>query len=73
MDDHCACGLIPEEHPACPQCGEYVSIIPILYGLPNLDALQLELEKKLELGSRFYQPGSPCWRCKNCDFAFGFA
>jgi hypothetical protein len=73
MDVQCNCGLIPEEHPACPKCGEYDLIIPILYGLPNLDALHLEIEKKLELGSRFYKAGSPCWRCKNCNFAFGIA
>ncbi|MHB8133746.1 MAG: hypothetical protein ACYDH1_05895 [Anaerolineaceae bacterium] len=71
MEDTCLCGLIPANHPECPRCHEKQSIIPILYGLPNLDAIQLERDGKLELGSRFYKIGAPCWRCKSCEFAFG--
>ena len=48
-------------------------MIPIIYGLPNLDAIQLESEGKLELGSRFYKASDPCWRCKACGKAFGKA
>jgi len=64
-------GLIPENIPQCPQCCTNQSVIPILYGLPNLDAIELEASGKLELGSRFYQSGAPCWRCKNCELGFG--
>jgi hypothetical protein len=73
MDENYAYGLIPKQHPACPNCLEKERIIPILYGLPNLDAIQLEREGRLELGSRFYQAGSPCWRCTRCGLQFGSA
>ncbi|PKO11787.1 MAG: hypothetical protein CVU39_27365 [Chloroflexi bacterium HGW-Chloroflexi-10] len=64
-------GLIPAKHPKCPVCGEKIGVIPILYGLPNLDAIQLESEGKLEIGSRFFQTDWPCWRCKTCNAVFG--
>lgn len=64
-------GLIPKNIPACPSCGETAVVVPILYGLPNLDAIQLEAQEKLVLGSRFYKAGSPCWFCKNCTLSFG--
>jgi hypothetical protein len=64
-------GLIPKNIPACPTCGNNAVVIPILYGLPNLDAIQLEAQGKLVLGSRFYKAGSPCWFCKDCTLSFG--
>jgi hypothetical protein len=63
-------GLIPKHIPACPSCGKNKEVIPILYGLPNLDAIQLEAQGKLVLGSRFYRAEAPCWFCKKCGVSF---
>ena len=63
-------GLIPDEVPACPQCGEREGIIAIICGLPNLDAIQLAQAGRLELGSRFFEEDAPNWRCKSCGAAF---
>jgi len=56
--------------PQCPVCKNSASVIPILYGLRSMEAIQLAGIGKAELGSHFFNRDAANWRCKNCGLSF---
>ncbi len=49
----------------CPACGAE-QVVPILYGLPTLEAFEQAQRGELELGGCCVTFNAPIWHCKAC-------
>lgn len=59
------CNRAVAKNPCCPKC-KSKQVIPIQYGLPTLEQVQMARKGKLKDGGCEVEMGSPDWHCKNC-------
>ena len=55
----------------CPRCGSSVAVIPMLYGLPTMEALKAAEDGLLALGGCDVSDRDPEWFCVTCKCEFG--
>jgi transposase-like protein len=51
---------------ACPACGSAL-VVPVVYGMASPDVLEAYAAGRVTLGGVREPPGSPHWRCRDCD------
>jgi len=56
----------------CPKCGGHRTI-PIAYGMPSQELLELREQGKVRLGGCVVGPSMPDWYCPACDVEFARA
>ena len=56
--------------PACPECGYYDQVVPIVYGLPGPELIEQARRGELALGGSPLGADSPAWYCKGCLHKF---
>ena len=51
---------------ACPGCGSAL-VVPVVYGVASTGVLEAYAAGRVALGGVCESPGSPHWRCRDCD------
>ena len=59
-----------KKHPHCPQC-QSKKVVPILYGMPTMEAVEESEAGKLFIGGCCIGDESPKWHCQDCEHEFG--
>jgi len=59
-----------KKRPHCPQC-QSKKVIPILYGMPTMEAVEASEAGKLFIGGCCIDADSPDWHCQGCEHEFG--
>ena len=58
-------GVIYQMKRKCPKC-KSDKVIPIEYGMPGIELIEMENRGELKLGGCIVMPNNPKWYCKDC-------
>lgn len=59
-----------EPAPPCPACGAI--LVPIAYGYPDNDLMELAIEGRVQLGGCVIVGEDPTWACRDCSRTFRY-
>jgi hypothetical protein len=63
--------LKKSQYPICPSCGINKSVIPIMYGLPDMKLMRMHEKGEIHHHGCVLSDDMPEWHCKKCGNEWG--